>query len=143
MQNYINPIRKASSLLILAVIASFGWGTTGSAQAAPPVDKAVGKIENAIKQIGKGNRVAVLKSNDFKLKALEQSYPEHAKSLAEQYKETAAIISRQGGDATPLLAAAAYFESDAAAVSNGRAKGIARGPDHAHVRDKKDKHDHK
>jgi hypothetical protein len=140
MQNYINSSRKASSLLILAVTASFGWGTTGSAQAAPPVDKAVGKIENAIKQIDKGNRVAILKRNDFKLKALETSYPEQAKSLAEQYKETAAIISGQGGDAAPLLAAAAYFEGDAEDVRNGRAKGIAGPPDHAHVKDKKDKH---
>jgi hypothetical protein len=140
MQNYINSIRKASSLLILAVIGLIGLGATGSAQAAPPVDKAVGKIENAIKQINKGNRVAILKRNDFKLKALERSYPEHAKSLAEQYRETAAIISRQGGDAAPLLAAAAYFANDADEVSNGRARGIAEGPPaHAHAKDKKDK----
>lgn len=143
MQNYINPIRKASSLLILAVIASMGLGTPELAHAAPPEGKGKGKIENAIKQINKENRRAILKSNDYKLKAREKSYPAHAKSLAEQYKETAAIISSQGGDATALLAAAAYFDNDAEKVTDGRAKGIAGPPDHAHVKDKKDKHDHK
>jgi hypothetical protein len=57
------------------------------------------------------NRRRIRKENDAKSNARELYYPQQAASLAKQYKETAAIVARQGGDPQPLLDAAAYFES--------------------------------
>jgi hypothetical protein len=56
------------------------------------------------------NRRKIRKENDEKSKAREQLYSQQAASLAKQYKETAAMVARQGGDPQPLLDAAAYFE---------------------------------
>ena len=44
------------------------------------------------------NRKKIREANDVKLKAQEPLYAEQAKSLAEQYKETAQIVARQGGN---------------------------------------------
>ncbi|PTR14221.1 hypothetical protein C8R31_107116 [Nitrosospira sp. Nsp2] len=57
------------------------------------------------------NRRRIRKENDAKSNARELYYPQQAASLAKQYKETAAVVARQGGDPQPLLDAAAYFES--------------------------------
>jgi hypothetical protein len=57
------------------------------------------------------NRKKIREENDRELKAREPLYPQQARSLAIHYKETAAIVARQGGDPQPLLGAAAYFES--------------------------------
>src|SRR5665647_1815984 len=57
------------------------------------------------------NRKKIREENDRELKAREPLYPQQARSLAKHYKETAAIVARQGGDPQPLLGAAAYFES--------------------------------
>ena len=56
------------------------------------------------------HRRKIRKENDEKSKAREALYPQQAASLAKQYRETAAIVARQGGDPQPLLDAAAYFE---------------------------------
>jgi hypothetical protein len=56
------------------------------------------------------NRGKMRKENDEKSKARDPLYPRQAGSLAKQYKETAAVVARQGGDPQPLLDAAAYFE---------------------------------
>ena len=56
------------------------------------------------------HRRKIRKENDEKSKAREPLYPQQAASLAKQYKETAAMVARQGGDPQPLLDAAAYFE---------------------------------
>jgi hypothetical protein len=41
-------------------------------------------------------------------------YPQQAKLLAERLRESAAIVAQQGGNAQPLLDAAAYYEKEAA-----------------------------
>jgi hypothetical protein len=56
-------------------------------------------------------RKKIRKENDKKAGAREPFYPLQALSLARHYKETAAIVSRQGGNPQPLLDAAAYFEN--------------------------------
>jgi hypothetical protein len=55
-------------------------------------------------------RRKIRKENDAKSKAREPFYPQQAASLAKQYKETAGIVAREGGDPQPLLDAAAYYE---------------------------------
>ena len=40
-------------------------------------------------------------------------YPQQAKSLAERLRESAAIVAQQGGNAQPLLDAAAYYDKEA------------------------------
>jgi hypothetical protein len=56
------------------------------------------------------NRGKIRKENEEKSKARDPLYSQQAASLAKQYKETAAMVARQGGDPQPLLGAAAYFE---------------------------------
>jgi hypothetical protein len=56
------------------------------------------------------NRGMIRKENEEKFRARDPLYPQQAASLAKQYKETAAMVARQGGDPQPLLDAAAYFE---------------------------------
>lgn len=60
-----------------------------------------------------GNPTTIRKANDDYLKAREPLYSRQAKSLAQQYRETAEMVARQGGDARPILDAAAYFEKEA------------------------------
>jgi hypothetical protein len=56
------------------------------------------------------NRGKIRKENEEKFRMRDPLYPQQAAALAKQYKETAAIVGRQGGDPQPLLDAAAYFE---------------------------------
>ncbi|HKX53613.1 MAG TPA: hypothetical protein VJM47_07405, partial [Nitrosospira sp.] len=56
------------------------------------------------------NRKKILQANDLKLKAREPLFPEQAKSLAKDYRETAKMIAEQGDDPKQVLDAAAYFE---------------------------------
>lgn len=56
------------------------------------------------------NRGKIRKENETKFRERDPLYPQQAASLAKQYKETAAMVARQGGDPQPLLDAAAYFE---------------------------------
>src|SRR5687768_18591971 len=106
MMNYIHSTRAIPALLAFTVIVSIGIGASGLAHADPD------KADKLLKQINKETRKEILKRNDYKLKAREPLYPQHAASLAEQYKETAAVVARQGGDAQALRAAAAYIEDD-------------------------------
>ena len=59
------------------------------------------------------NPTTIRKANDDYLKAREPLYSRQAKSLAQQYRETAEMVARQGGDVRPILDAAAYFEKEA------------------------------
>ena len=59
-------------------------------------------------------------ANDLKLKAMDPSFPEQAKSLAEQYRETANMVARNGGNAQPLLDAAAKLENQSEVISKAR-----------------------
>jgi hypothetical protein len=130
MVNYMHPVRTILALLIVALTVSVGTGASGLAQAAPD------KADKLLKQISKENRKAILKRNDYKLKAREPLYVQHAASLAEQYRETAEIVARQGGDAQALLAAAAYFEGDSELISRVGPKDSYLPNDHASVKHK-------
>lgn len=59
-------------------------------------------------------------ANDLKLKAREPSFPEQAKALAEQYRETAGMVARNGGNAQPLLDAAAKLENQSEVIAKAR-----------------------
>jgi len=59
-------------------------------------------------------------ANDLKLKARDPLYAQQAKSLAEQYRETAGIVAGQGGNAQPLLDAAAHLENQSEVITRAR-----------------------
>src|SRR5688500_956655 len=129
MMNYIHSTRAIPALLAFAVIVSIGIGASGLAHADPD------KADKLLKQINKETRKEILKRNDYKLKAREPLYPQHAASLADQYKETAAVVARQGGDAQALLAAAAHFEGESELISRvGKDRYLPN--DHASVKHK-------
>lgn len=134
MVNYMHPVKTVLALLIFAVTVSIGTGAPELAHAAP--DKAADKVDKLLKQINKENRKGILKRNDYKLKAREPLYVQHAASLAEQYRETAEIVARQGGDAQALLAAAAYFEGESELISRVGPKDSYLPNDHASVKHK-------
>jgi hypothetical protein len=101
--------------LIVAVPVTIGNFAAESAYAAP--EAASGLVHTKEKAGETSDRASneeyrrnIRKENDVKSKAREQFYPQQAASLAKQYKETAAIVARGGGDPQPLLDAAAYFE---------------------------------
>ncbi|MFI3219169.1 MAG: hypothetical protein QX189_08610 [Methylococcales bacterium] len=67
----------------------------------------VRKEDQEIKQI------EIRKEEEQRLKKQDKFYTQHAKTLADRYEETAKIVASHGGDNRALLAAAAYFESEA------------------------------
>ena len=104
MVQRIHSTRTLLTLLIVAVIVMMGAGVPGLAQAEEKANETSRQADN------EKNRKKIRKENDRELKAWEPLYPQQAGSLAKHYKETAAIVARQGGDPQPLLDAAAYFE---------------------------------
>lgn len=112
----IHSTKAIVALLIVALAVTISVGTPGLAHAftdgAPGLAQAREKAyETAQPANNEKNRKKIRKEIDEKLKAREPLYPRQAESLAKQYKETAAIVARQGSDPKPLLEAAAYFES--------------------------------
>lgn len=113
MEYYIRSIRTFLALLTVAVAVTIGAGipvlvhaATGQANNKPQ------KADDERRKIGE--------ANDLKLKAREPLYPEQAKSLAAQYRETAEIVARQGGNPQPILDAAAHLESQSEVISRAR-----------------------
>ena len=76
--------------------------------------------DNSQQARDENNRKKIREANDLKLKAQEPLYAEQAKSLAEQYRETAQVVARQGGNPQPLLDAAAHFENQSEVISKAR-----------------------
>ena len=112
----IHSTRTLLALLIVAVTVATGAAAPGPAHAAtegaPGLASAKEKANETPQQAdNEKNRKKIREENDRELKAREPLYPQQARSLAKHYKETAAIVARQGGDPQPLLGAAAYFES--------------------------------
>jgi hypothetical protein len=95
---FIRSIRTGLAPLIVAVAMTIGVGAPLLANAADAIQNA-----NDARKIGQ--------ANDLKLKARDPMYVEQAKSQAEKYRATAAIVAGQGGNAQPLLDAAAQLES--------------------------------
>lgn len=117
MEQCIHSTRTILALLlVVAVTVTLNAGVTGWAHAAteevPAVEQSPGeKVDAALQQANnEKHRKKIRQENDRQLKAQEPLYPRQAGSLAKHYKETAAIVARQGGDPQPLLDAAAYFE---------------------------------
>ena len=95
MEHNIRSTRTVLSL-IAAVAITIGAG------APLPVHSAAEQANDKSQQAkDENNRKKIREANDVKLKAQEPLYAEQAKSLAEQYKETAQIVARQGGNPQP------------------------------------------
>lgn len=115
MAQYIHPTRAIHAVLIVAAAVTIGAGAPRPAHAAtekaPELVQAGEKANETLQQAdNEKNRRRIRQENDRQLKMQESLYPGQAGSLAKRYKETAAIVTRQGGDPKPLLDAAAYFE---------------------------------
>ncbi|AKH36780.1 MULTISPECIES: hypothetical protein [Nitrosomonas] len=136
MKHNIHPLRTAHVLLIVAVAIVTGTGAPISAHAAAAGQEPDNSWESDAAPRQKNykkhhedefeyQRNKIRKEEEHKLKkgrgirdGREQGeknsfYPQQAKSLAERLRESAAIVAQQGGNAQPLLDAAAYFDKDA------------------------------
>jgi hypothetical protein len=110
MDYFIRSIKAAAPSLIVALAVI----TAGL----PPVAQAAGQAGNA--QTNNEERRKIGEANDFKLKGQDPLYAQQAKALAEQYRETAEIVARQGGNAQPILDAAAHLDSQSEVISKAR-----------------------
>src|SRR5437016_6157673 len=115
MEHYIRSTRTVPGLLIAAIAITIGIGTSLPAYTA--AEQANDKAQQANDE---NNRKKIREANDLKLKAQEPLYAEQAKAQADQYRETAEIVARQGGDAKPLLDAAAHLESQSELITKAR-----------------------
>jgi hypothetical protein len=102
MMNYFHSTRTVLVSAVVAFSFAIGAGAPGLAQA--------DKVEDQVKRVDKEHRKKIREANDLKFKAREPGFPELADSRAKNFRETAEIVARQGGDAKPLLDAADYFE---------------------------------
>jgi hypothetical protein len=84
-------------------------------------------------RVNKEERKKIRTANDLKLKSLDPSFPEQAKAQAQNFRATAEIVARQGGDAKPLLDAADYFESQSELISKSKGHELPDISGHVHV----------
>ena len=116
MIHRIDSTKTFLALLIVAMTVTTGAGaeelayavTKGAAELNPDKKRANEMLQQTNNE---EIRKKLRKENDEKSKVREPLYPRQAGSLAKHYRETAAIVARQGGDPKPLLDASAYFES--------------------------------
>ncbi|SFM65679.1 hypothetical protein [Nitrosomonas communis] len=127
MKHYIHSLKTILALLIVAVVMTIGTGMPKSAQAAQGQKPDIPGKSDAAPGHNKDEeqRNKIRKEEEHKLKkgkgireGREQGeensyYPQQAKSMAERLRESAAIVAQQGGNAQPLLDAAAYFDKEA------------------------------
>jgi hypothetical protein len=112
----VYPAHSIRLFPILLVIAFSVFGTT-EAPAQTQALSTFGKAKEATQRDDGEGEKKIRKTTDLTLKAREASFREQAISLARGYRETAEIVSRQGGDPKPILDAAAYFERQAEVTS--------------------------
>jgi hypothetical protein len=114
MMKRIHPARTILALLIVALAFAMGAATSPPARAdtgqTPELAPAGEKADEIKQSDNEKHRKKIREENDRELKLREPLYPQQARSLAKHYKETAAIVARQGGNPRPLLDAASYFE---------------------------------
>jgi hypothetical protein len=129
MKHYIHSLRTVLALLIITIAMMIGTGlpisvhaaegqkpdNPGKSEAAPGHNK--DESEEQINKIRKEEEHKLKKGKGIR-EGREQGeensfYPQQAKSLAERLRESAAIVAQQGGNAQPLLDAAAYFDKEA------------------------------
>ncbi len=129
MKHYLHSLRTVLALLIVTMAMMIGTGmpisahaaegqkpdNPGNSEAAPGHNK--DESEEQINKIRKEEERKLKKGKGIR-EGREQGedssfYPQQAKSLAERLRESAAIVAQQGGNAQPLLEAAAYFDKEA------------------------------
>src|SRR3954447_14906395 len=116
---YHIPSRVITTSLIVAM-AAITVGAPAQIQAAPPADLPAAAAAKVPLKADDKRKIG--ESNDFKLKARDPSYSQQAKSLAEQYRETADMVARNGGNAQPLLDAAANLDHQSEVIAQARQK---------------------
>jgi hypothetical protein len=98
--------------LALLLISS---GTVTVGATAPKLVRAAEKASTLVraseKSLTQERRVKVRKGEEERFAKQGKSYAKQTKTLAKQYKAAARLVAKQGGKATALLEAAAYFEN--------------------------------
>jgi len=97
MTNHKHSLWFAPTLLVVAALVTFG--------VASPISAHATEIS-----LTNEKKIKIRKEQELRLKKQNKLHFRQTKALAEQYKKTAKLIKRQGGDPQPLLDAAAYFE---------------------------------
>ncbi len=125
----LRPIRTVLATGVVAFSITICAGAPTMAQAASE------KAHGPHAAVSDEKRKEIRKANDEKLKAREPLFPEQAKARAQDFRATAEIVARQGGDAKPLLDAADYFESQSELMSKPHIQipdGAGQIPVHVH-----------
>ena len=98
MTNHKHSLWFAPTLLVVAALVTFG--------VASPISAHATEIS-----LTNEKKIKIRKEQELRLKKQNKLHFRQTKALAKQYKKTAKLIKRQGGDPQPLLDAAAYFEN--------------------------------
>jgi hypothetical protein len=114
MEHYIRSTRIIHGLLAAAITITLG--------APLSVHAAAGQASQQAND--EDNRKKIREANYLKQKAQDPLYADRAKALAEQYRETAENVARQGGNPHPILDAATYFQSQADTVTKVRRNAV-------------------
>ena len=125
----MNHFHSSRTVLVSAVVAfsfAIGAGAPGLAQAAD-------KVEDQVKRVDKEQRKKIREANDLKLKSREPAFPEQAEARAKNFRATAEIVARQGGDPKPLLDAADYFEKQSELIAKSQAEKHLPEPSTSHA----------
>jgi hypothetical protein len=133
MMNYFHSTRTVLVSAVVAFSFAIGAGAPGLAQA--------DKVEDQVKRVDKEHRKKIREANDLKFKAREPGFPELADSRAKNFRETAEIVARHGGDAKPLLDAADYFEKQSELIKSQADKTLPD-PTASHARARDGSHHH-
>ena len=126
----MNYFHSTRSVLVSAVVAfslAIGAGAPMLAQAATD------KVEDQVKRVDKEHRKKIREANDLKLKSREPAFPEQAEARAKNFRATAEIVARQGGDPKPLLDAADYFEKQSELIAKSQAEKHLPEPSTSHA----------
>ena len=124
----MNHFHSSRTILVSAVVAfsfAIGAGAPGLAQA--------DKVEDQVKRVDKEHRKKIREANDLKLKSREPAFPEQAEAQAKNFRATAEIVARQGGDPKPLLDAADYFEKQSELIAKSQAEKHLPEPSTSHA----------
>jgi hypothetical protein len=127
MMNYFHSTRTVLVSAVVAFSFAIGAGAPGLAQA--------DKVEDQVKRVDKEHRKKIREANDLKLKSRDPSFPEQSEARAKNFRETAEIVARQGGDPKPLLDAADYFEKQSELISKSQAEKSLPEPTTSHTPD--------
>ena len=127
--NYFHSTRAVLVSAVVAFSFAIGAGAPGLAQA--------DKVEDQVKRVDKEHRKKIREANDLKFKAREPGFPEQAEARAKNFRETAEIVARQGGDPKPLLDAADHFEKQSELIKSQADKTlpdptVSHAPDGSH-----------